>query len=92
MQLKHSRIQMYADDIQLYLDCSITFIKTGVKDLNTDLNNISLWATANGLRINHKKSIFKKSTKIESSIDVFLGDSKISQKSLRQSISPCLRH
>ena len=47
-------------------------INTRVKYLNTDLNYISLWVTANGLKINRKKS-----TKIESSIDVFLGGSKI---------------
>ena len=55
-QLKHSRTQMYADDIQLYLDSSLASIDNGVKDLNTDLNNIYLWATANYLRINPKKS------------------------------------
>ena len=67
---------MYADDILLYLDSSITSINNGVEDFNTDLNNISLWATAHGLRINPKKSkyivIRKKFAKIESIIDVFL--------------------
>ena len=74
MKLKHYRIQMCADDIQLYLDSSITSIITGVNDLNFDFNNISLGATAYGLRINPKKSkcivISKKSAEIESSIDV----------------------
>ena len=56
MQLKHSSIQIYADDIQLYLDSSIASINNGVEDLIPDLNNISLWVTANGLRINLKKS------------------------------------
>ena len=38
------------------LDSSIASINIGVKDLNTELNYIYIWATANGLRIKPKTS------------------------------------
>lgn len=80
-QLKYSSIQMYADDIQIYLSSSKASITSCVNDLNTDLDSIFLWASANGLRLNPNKSkcliICKKSVKIESQIDIFLGGTKI---------------
>lgn len=52
-QLKHCNIRMFADDVQLYISNKNTNF---VDQLNEDLKRVSLWASANGLSLNPKKS------------------------------------
>lgn len=81
LQIKHSKMQMYADDVQLYLSCTKSSINHKVIELNNDLNKILVWASANGLCLNPRKSkcliIRKRTVKINDDINIYLGDSKI---------------
>ncbi|XP_075150566.1 uncharacterized protein LOC142224667 [Haematobia irritans] len=54
--LDHSKIHIYADDVQIYLSCQKSQIADGVNKLNYDLGKIYLWAQNNCLQINPKKS------------------------------------
>lgn len=56
--LKHTKIHIYADDVQIYLNCPKSQISEGIMKLNTDLQAIYSWALANHLMINPKKSNF----------------------------------
>lgn len=79
-QLQYCNIQMYADDVQLYLSSNKASIRNKVQELNDDLNKIFTWATANGLRLNPRKSkciIIAKKSIVVDEINIFLGDSKI---------------
>lgn len=57
LQIKHCQIQMYADDVQLHISCNIKDISHCVQLINQDLYQIHLWASANGLSLNPKKSV-----------------------------------
>lgn len=50
------KIRMYADDVQLYTSCSNALIDQCITSLNQELLRIHIWASANGLEINPKKS------------------------------------
>lgn len=54
--LSHCKVHMYADDVQLHLSSPVASIKENVEKLNSDLNNVHLWATENGLCLNPLKS------------------------------------
>lgn len=56
LQIKYSFIQMFADDVQLYMSCTRTSIRPVENKLNHDLDMIYKWACANGLRLNPNKS------------------------------------
>ncbi|XP_075158111.1 uncharacterized protein LOC142231387 [Haematobia irritans] len=47
---------MYADDVQLYASCDITFLNDYVAKISDDLSSIHRWAKGNGLSLNPKKS------------------------------------
>lgn len=55
-QLKHMKIQMYADDVQLFIGCNLSTISSCVSKINADLLRVSDWAAGNGLILNPKKS------------------------------------
>ena len=46
----------YADDTQLLISCDINDIGSTIDNINKDLQNLLIWANANGLRINSNKS------------------------------------
>lgn len=56
--IHHSKIQIYADDVQLYLSSLTANIDNCIHDITDDLQAISIWANANGLCINPTKSKF----------------------------------
>lgn len=80
-QLIHCRVQMYADDVQLYIGCKVSNIDDCVHKINVDLENIRAWASSNGLCLNPSKSkcifISKKRQDIPYIPDIFLGQSNI---------------
>lgn len=80
-QINYTKIQMYADDVQLYISCSKELIIPKIQELNCDLDKIFMWASINGLRLNPKKSkcliIKKKHMQIDEEINIILGGSKI---------------
>ena len=53
----NSQVHGYADDIQLYLGRRVGLIEDLCCRVNEDLQLISNWATANGLRLNASKSV-----------------------------------
>lgn len=55
-QLKHCGIQMYADDVQLYISCHPSDTTECISKLNQDLDTINTWASRNGLCLNAKKT------------------------------------
>lgn len=55
-QLRHCRIHMYADDVQLYLNSPHLFLSEGVSKVNCDLDRVYNWALTNKLYLNPKKS------------------------------------
>lgn len=54
--LLNSKVQMYADDVQVYTSTRIRDIHSCVANINNDLNRIHSWAEDNGLCINPLKS------------------------------------
>lgn len=56
LRLEQCKIRMYADDVQIYIGCNINEIDQCVSTLNQELHRVYLWASANGLGINPKKS------------------------------------
>lgn len=80
-QLNFMRIQMYADDVQLFIGCKKSSINECITKINSDLSKVFEWATANGLRLNSSKSkcIPISRTNLESltQYNISLGSSKI---------------
>ena len=54
--LKFCKYHLYADDLQIYTSAHITNINLLIGHMNIDLCSILDWCTANGLKINPKKS------------------------------------
>lgn len=54
--LKFTVCHLFADDVQLLHSLPVTKISQCVSELNSDLDNIVLWATSNKLLLNPKKS------------------------------------
>ncbi|XP_075157688.1 uncharacterized protein LOC142230955 [Haematobia irritans] len=54
--LEHSQFHIYADDVQIYLNCKKSNLTDGVDKLNNDLEAINTWAAENQIYINPKKS------------------------------------
>lgn len=52
--LKYCRIQLFADDVQIYCAHSDSF--TAVTQLNEDLQRVARWASMNSLEINYTKT------------------------------------
>lgn len=81
MQLRFMHIQMYADDVQLFIGCKLSKIDECISNVNSDLLNVYEWATANGLRLNSSKSKCIQISRIAigspAHLNVFLGSSKI---------------
>lgn len=79
--LKNCKLRMYADDVQLYISCRTNSIEQCSRTLNEELNGIYLWATANGLELNPKKSkcivIKKKTCAINTIPDICLNNQSI---------------
>lgn len=81
LQISHSRIHMYADDAQIYLSTPLANVNSAIQNLNEDLNKINIWASANGLCLNPKKTkclvIHKRSLKLNFDINVLIGNQRI---------------
>lgn len=54
--LKHCKIHIYADDVELYLDCSNYSIDSIARYVNEDLSRIFEWSSRNKLSINVEKT------------------------------------
>lgn len=54
--LKHCKVHIYADDVQLIFDCSNFSTETIAALVNEDLDRISSWARSNGLSLNVRKT------------------------------------
>lgn len=46
---------MYADDMQLYIDCNINSVDDAVRSMNADLTTLHQWCTSHGLQLNISK-------------------------------------
>lgn len=79
--LMHCKIHMYADDVQLYLGTRACSLDEVVSRINTDLENVQVWASANGLCLNPSKSkclvIHKRTSGRIPEIDVRLNGQRI---------------
>jgi hypothetical protein len=47
---------MYADDLQIYIDCYPAEVVDAIAKVNDDIKNISKWSTENHLRLNPRKT------------------------------------
>lgn len=54
--IMHSKYHLYADDLQVYISCRPDELPRTISSLNLELENISGWARANGLRLNPGKT------------------------------------
>lgn len=54
--LSHCSIQMYADDVQLYISSETNKVDRCLEFLNSDLSNVHSWASMNGLCLNPAKT------------------------------------
>lgn len=54
--LHYSNLHIYADDVQIYMSCSLEHFEAATHKLNEDLLRIQNWASANSLCINPLKS------------------------------------
>lgn len=79
--LNHCSIQMYADDVQLYLSTKIESVHSCINYINCDLDRIQKWASMNGLCINPTKSkcilISRNSKKIINNKQLLINKNKI---------------
>lgn len=79
--ISYCNVQMYADDVQLYISSPFESVSENVDRLNNDLQNIYCWATANGLSINPRKSkcmlIHKKTISAPVHEDIFINTERI---------------
>ncbi|XP_031339427.1 uncharacterized protein LOC116167944 [Photinus pyralis] len=54
--LHQLRYHLYADDLQLYIECSTSNIEETIDVVNSDLLGVQTWCQNNGLRLNPAKS------------------------------------
>lgn len=54
--LSHSSHLVYADDLQIYLQCSPHDLENGIYSMNIDVRGVSTWATNNLLHLNLMKT------------------------------------
>lgn len=54
--LHHCNCHVYADDVQIYISCSLDELDNCVRKINEDLHRVQNWASGNYLSINPKKS------------------------------------
>lgn len=54
--LQHCSVHIFADDVQLYINCNGMNAETICRLINDDLNSIKSWADANFLTLNARKS------------------------------------
>ena len=54
--LKYCKINMYADDVQMYTSCDLYNLNDGIANMNSDLNRVWQWAAGNELSLNPCKS------------------------------------
>lgn len=80
-QLSKCKIHLYADDVQLILSSPVQNMALGIASLNEDLQKIHLWASANGLCLNPRKSkcivICKRSLNPSVCADIVINGEKI---------------
>ena len=80
--LLHSDVHIYADDVQVYMNCKKDLIDDCCAKLNEDLDRIYHWASSNGLYLNPTKSkgliITQRNQNIVVDIPITLGNQNIS--------------
>lgn len=54
--IKFCKIIMYADDVQLYLECDVDSIHSGISKVNEEMKNVMQFCQDFGVEINSKKS------------------------------------
>ena len=69
--IKHSKILMFVDDTQLYIQCHPSHLKSCIDKLTQDANSFAAWVNSNGLSINlvKTKAIILGENSLVSSID-----------------------
>lgn len=79
--VKHCSVHMFADDVQLYLNCPLTNISSAIDKVNVDLEIIQQWALKHSLSLNPGKSktlcIYKQQLDTSNFPPVKLGESVI---------------
>lgn len=80
-QLKYCKFHMYADDVQIYCGAEVGSLKDTVGMVNSDLQNVYRWASANGLSLNPQKSkcliLRGRTWKCHFDLNIVLNDEKI---------------
>lgn len=54
--IKHCKIHLYADDVQLYRACTISQVDESINSINEDLRSFTIWCSNNGLKVNPNKT------------------------------------
>jgi hypothetical protein len=54
--ITNCKYHMYADDLQIYIDCYPAEVVDAIAKVNDDIKNISKWSTENYLRLNPRKT------------------------------------
>jgi hypothetical protein len=55
--LKHScKYHIYADDVQLYIECDVSQINTAIINMNLILVDVFRWSDKHGLKLNPTKT------------------------------------
>lgn len=54
--MKHSRVILFADDVQIYIECDILQINDGIKTINRDIKNEVKFGKDYGIKINSAKT------------------------------------
>ena len=55
--IRHSKILLYVDDYQIYLQCPFCLLEEAIREVNEDANNFADWVSRNLLTLNIKKII-----------------------------------
>lgn len=81
LYLDHCRLQMYADDVQIYRGSDDNTLHTAVCEVNHDIREVYKWAKANGLCFNPRKSkclvIPERTTNLNSDASIILKEERI---------------
>lgn len=54
--IKHSRVILFADDVQIYIECDVHGVCDGIKLINDELENVIKFSNDYGIKINPSKT------------------------------------
>lgn len=79
--LNRAKVHLYADDVQIYLNCDKTVIDNCAIEFNSELCAIKNWADSNTLVLNPSKCkclvISKRSTEVSSVPEILIGNETV---------------